>query len=278
MKKLLFILAALMVASVSVAQNKKKVEAEIKSLTDSIAMYRETINFTKDFLNAHGIEIGKPKATAKATVKGNSPESRLKALQAEWVAVKAEWEPVGKGQQELFENHKCTDKCDKKYVLERDDQGNVISLNVLEKSSVKFTAPEIKKDEGTIEQMGSDEVDTNKAKSEGEVLDVVEQMPAFPGESSGLMKWISQNIKYPRNAQENGIQGRVVCTFVVERDGSVSDVQVKRSVDPSLDKEAVRVLSMMPKWTPGMQDGKPVRVKYTIPVIFRLGASTPKKK
>ena len=64
----------------------------------------------------------------------------------------------------------------------------------------------------------------------------------------------------------------------MERDGSVSDVQVKRSVDPSLDKEAVRVLSMMPKWTPGMQDGKPVRVKYTIPVIFRLGASTPKKK
>jgi protein TonB len=84
------------------------------------------------------------------------------------------------------------------------------------------------------------------------------------------MQYLSSNIKYPVVAEENGVQGRVVCTFVVERDGSITDVRVIRSVDPSLDKEAVRVVKSMPKWIPGKQNGSAVRVKYTVPVTFRL--------
>ena len=100
---------------------------------------------------------------------------------------------------------------------------------------------------------------------------VVENMPEFPGGQAALMKYLSQNIKYPVLAQENGIQGRVVCQFVVERDGSIADVQVVRSSDDnSLDREALRVVKSMPKWTPGKQRGKPVRVKYTVPVNFKL--------
>ena len=102
------------------------------------------------------------------------------------------------------------------------------------------------------------------------IFDVVEQMPEFPGGQPAMMKWLAENVKYPKVAEENGIQGRVVCTFVVERDGSITGVQVARSIDPSLDKEAVRVLKSMPRWTPGKQGGSPVRVKYTVPVSFRL--------
>ena len=102
------------------------------------------------------------------------------------------------------------------------------------------------------------------------VHDVVEQMPQFPGGDAALVQFLSSNIVYPPVAEENGIQGRVVCSFVVERNGSISDVRVVKSVDPSLDKEAVRVLKSMPRWSPGKQSGSPVRVKYTVPVTFRL--------
>ena len=95
-------------------------------------------------------------------------------------------------------------------------------------------------------------------------------MPEFPGGQGALLQYLSKSIKYPVIAQENGIQGRVSCSFVVEKDGSVTDVQVLRGVDPSLDKEAIRVITAMPKWKPGKQRGKPVRVKYTVPVTFRL--------
>ena len=108
------------------------------------------------------------------------------------------------------------------------------------------------------------------AVEETKVFDVVEQMPSFKGGDAALMEWLSKNIKYPVVAEENGIQGRVVATFVVERDGSITDVKIVKSVDPSLDKEAVRVLKAMPKWIPGKQNGQAVRVKYTVPVTFRL--------
>ena len=171
------------------------------------------------------------------------------------------------------------------------------------KSSVKFTAPEIKKDDevkpedeiksqddlsktntaiGTFDVKGNDEaegevlkakevvVDEKPKEEETKVFDVVEQMPSFPGGDAELMKFLSTHIKYPVVAEENGIQGRVIATFVVERDGSISDVKVIKSVDPSLDKEAIRVLKSMPKWIPGKQNGSAVRVKYTVPVTFRL--------
>ena len=102
------------------------------------------------------------------------------------------------------------------------------------------------------------------------VFDVVEEMPSFPGGNAALMSYLNSNTKYPVVAQENGVQGRVIISFVVERDGSISDVKVARSVDPSLDREAQRVVKSMPRWTPGKQNGQTVRVKYTVPVVFRL--------
>lgn len=102
------------------------------------------------------------------------------------------------------------------------------------------------------------------------VYDVVEQMPSFPGGISGLMTYLNQNTRYPAEAQENCVQGRVVVSFVVGKDGHISDVTVLRSVDPSLDKEAIRVVRNMPRWTPGKQGGEPVRVRYNVPVSFRL--------
>ena len=102
---------------------------------------------------------------------------------------------------------------------------------------------------------------------EEDIFQVVEDMPTFPGD---INKWLGKNVKYPVIAQENNIQGRVTVQFVIERDGSITDVKVLRGVDPSLDKEAVRVVKSMPKWKPGKQRGKPVRVSYTVPINFRL--------
>ena len=109
-----------------------------------------------------------------------------------------------------------------------------------------------------------------KSESSTKVYDDVDEMPSFSGGNYGLMTFLAQNMVYPVTAQENGVQGRVIISFVVETDGSITDVKVARSVDPSLDREAMRVVKAMPKWTPGKKDGKPVRVKYTTPVVFRL--------
>lgn len=173
------------------------------------------------------------------------------------------------------------------------------------KSSIKFTAPVIKKDEevkpdeelktqdelmstktaiGTFDVKGNDdangeilkakeviaEPEPPKHEEENKVFDIVEQQPLFPGGPAALMKYLSENTKYPVVAQENGVQGRVTVQFVVEKDGSISDVHVLRGVDPSLDKEAVRVVKSMPRWTPGKQNGITVRVNYRVPVLFRL--------
>ena len=173
------------------------------------------------------------------------------------------------------------------------------------KSSIKFTAPVIKKDEevkpdeelktqdelmstktaiGTFDVKGNDdangeilkakeviaEPEPPKHEDENKVFDIVEQQPLFPGGPAALMKYLSENTKYPVVAQENGVQGRVTVQFVVEKDGSISDVHVLRGVDPSLDKEAVRVVKSMPRWTPGKQNGITVRVNYRVPVLFRL--------
>ena len=176
------------------------------------------------------------------------------------------------------------------------------------KSSIKFTAPVIKKDNEVKKEIVSQEdlnntktaigafdvkgnsdqgtvlkaeqeiaqpaapapTKTASAEVENKVFDVVEQMPSFPGGNSALMAYLNSNVKYPVVAQENGVQGRVVISFVVERDGSITDVQVVKSVDPSLDREAARVVRSMPRWNPGKQNGQAVRVKYDVPVSFRL--------
>lgn len=172
------------------------------------------------------------------------------------------------------------------------------------KSSIKFTAPVIKNDKevkpeeelktqdelmntktaiGAIDVKGNDDKGGEvlklkeavaqpepKPEVENKVFDVVEQMPSFPGGPSALMKYLSENTRYPVVAQENGVQGRVVVSFVVEKDGHITDVKVVRSVDPSLDKEAARVVKSMPSWIPGKQNGSAVRVKYNVPVSFKL--------
>ena len=124
---------------------------------------------------------------------------------------------------------------------------------------IKYTAPVAVQEEEEEEP------------EEQEIFQVVEQMPEYPdGGMAGLMKDLSGAIRYPAIAAENGVQGRVTVQFVVNRDGSIVDATVLRGVDPYLDKEALRVINSMPKWKPGMQRGKPVRVRYTVPVNFRL--------
>ena len=144
-------------------------------------------------------------------------------------------------------------------------------LNVVE-DNVETESIEVNTEENEQEVVIAAPVEAPAEEEEEEVVFVVvEKMPEFPGGQQALFKYLSENVKYPVIAQENGIQGRVICQFVVNKDGSIVDVEVVRSGgDPSLDKEAVRVIKSMPKWKPGKQRGKAVRVKYTVPVNFKL--------
>ena len=144
-------------------------------------------------------------------------------------------------------------------------------LNVVE-DNVETESIEVNTEETETEVVIAAPVEAPVEEEEEEVVFVVvESMPEFPGGQQALFKYLSENVKYPVIAQENGIQGRVICQFVVNKDGSIVDVEVVRSGgDASLDKEAVRVIKTMPKWKPGKQRGKAVRVKYTVPVNFKL--------
>ena len=115
-----------------------------------------------------------------------------------------------------------------------------------------------------------DVVEVEPEPEEEEIFMVVEDQPEFPGGTAALLEYLRKNIKYPAICRENNIQGRVLVTFIVNKDGAIVDPEVVKSVNPSLDKEALRVISQMPNWKPGSQRGKPVRVKYTVPVNFRL--------
>ena len=191
--------------------------------------------------------------------------------------------------------------------VEKKTEAPKVELQKVEKvkSSIAFTPPVIKKDSevkpeeemktqdelnenktaiGAFDVKGNDEEggtvlkaveeiatpEPPKHEEENKVFDVVEQMPSFPGGPSALRAYLSSHVKYPAVAEENGIQGRVTVQFVVEKDGSVTDVKTMKSVDPSLDREAERVVRSMPKWIPGKQNGSAVRVKYFVPVVFRL--------
>lgn len=111
---------------------------------------------------------------------------------------------------------------------------------------------------------------TAQTKKNDMVFDVVEVMPQFPGGQIAMLKYLMENIKYPEQAMKEGIQGRVTVRFIVEKDGSISDVKPVLSVHPLLNKEAVRVVKSMPKWSPGKHNGKPVRVRFNLPVMFKL--------
>ena len=128
---------------------------------------------------------------------------------------------------------------------------------------------------GNDEEHGQDIADLKQIVTEAEpeeekVFEMVEQQPQFPGGMQELMKYIRDNLRYPVIAQENGTQGRVIVGFVVGSNGKIRDVKVLRSVDPYLDKEAVRVVESMPSWIPGRQNGQAVSVKYTLPIQFKL--------
>ena len=171
------------------------------------------------------------------------------------------------------------------------------------KSSIKFTPPVIKPDEevavedeiktqdelnetkvtisvadvkGTDEENGIDVAELNKNQAiaqepvEEEVFLIVEQMPEFPGGEAALRAYIAKNIKYPATAQEMGIQGKVYVTFIVDKNGNVTKATIARGIDAALDKEALRVINTLPKWTPGKQRGSPVSVSYTVPINFTL--------
>ena len=146
-------------------------------------------------------------------------------------------------------------------VLEILDNETQVEESTIQASDDTNKAVEVKYTPVEVEE---EEVD------EQQIFTVVENMPEFPGGMSECMKWLGKNIKYPTISQENGVQGRVIVQFTVNKDGSIVDASVARGVDPYLDKEALRVVNMMPKWKPGEQRGKPVRVKYTLPVMFRL--------
>jgi protein TonB len=171
------------------------------------------------------------------------------------------------------------------------------------KSSIKFTPPVIKPDEevavedeiktqeelnetkvtisvadvkGTDEENGIDVAELNQNQEiaqepvEEEIFLIVEQMPEFPGGENALRTYIAKNIKYPRNAQEMGIQGKVYVTFIVDKNGNVTKASIARGIDSALDKEALRVINTLPRWTPGKQRGSAVSVSYTVPINFTL--------
>ena len=113
-------------------------------------------------------------------------------------------------------------------------------------------------------------VEEEEEEEEAQIFTVVESMPDFPGCDEARIKYLNENIKYPQMARESGIQGRVFVTFVVEKDGSVTDVRVLRGIGGGCDEEAIRVIKNMPKWDPGKQRGKPVRVQFNMPILFKL--------
>ena len=115
----------------------------------------------------------------------------------------------------------------------------------------------------------SEIIEVEEEPEEEETYMVVETPPVFPGGTDSLMSFLRKNVKYPKICRENNIQGRVIVTFVVNKDGSVVEPEVVKKVHPALDQEALRVISLMPNWKPGTQRGKPVKVKYTVPINFR---------
>lgn len=132
------------------------------------------------------------------------------------------------------------------------------------------TAPEASQEKATEQSLSISIATDSTATKKEQVYDIVEQMPEYPGGIPAMMEFIKDNIKYPESLKESAIQGRVVVQFVISETGEIGDVKVIRSIDPALDAEAVRVVKSMPRWKPGVQDGKTISVKYTMPVMFRL--------
>ena len=166
-----------------------------------------------------------------------------------------------------------TDK-DGKFVLDNPVVGSLVTFTIVNYSKgIRITKDMVAK--GDVVKVAFEANRSEKEEPEGtpdpnKAYDVVDEMPQFPGGPSALFEFISKNIQYPKEAEDANLQGRVIVTFVVEKDGSVSNAKVVRPIDPLLDAEALRVVNSMPKWIPGKQNGEAFRVKYTIPVTFRV--------
>lgn len=156
--------------------------------------------------------------------------------------------------------------------------GIALAVNAEKVTDVRYEEPQkqnTKKNVKGVAEKKSETPENNTAVGtfepvQGDVFDVVEEMPQYPGGPQALFEFLGKNVRYPAEAEKAGIQGRVIATFVVEKDGSISEPTVVKSVDPLLDAEALRVISAMPKWKPGKQNGEVVRVKYTVPLSFNL--------
>ena len=166
-----------------------------------------------------------------------------------------------------------TDK-DGKFVLDNPVVGSLVTFTVVNYSKgIRITKDMVAK--GDVVKVAFEANRSEKEESEGtpdpnKAYDAVDEMPQFPGGPSALFEFLSKNIQYPKEAEDANLQGRVIVSFVVEKDGSVSNAKVVRPIDPLLDAEALRVVNSMPKWIPGKQNGEAFRVKYTIPVTFRI--------
>jgi len=153
-------------------------------------------------------------------------------------------------------------------ISESGDYERVINSTSI--NEITFLSKNNKVDEIAVVGFNSQE---KSVKTDDEVFVVVEEMPEFPGGNLEMRKFLAQNVKYPVEAQKKGIQGKVYVTFVVNKDGSVSNAKISRSVDPILDAEAVRVVSILPKWKPGRQRGQDVAVLFTVPINFALSST-----
>lgn len=171
--------------------------------------------------------------------------------------------------QKVTELQITNEKVEVKTNTEIEEDKRVTSNVEVDKGTDDINVSAAKEEVKVVDEPKKEEPKPEPKKTE-EIFKSAEQMPQFPGGDAALMKYINSHIHYPAAAEENNIQGRVVVQFVVEKDGSVGQVKVARSVDRSLDNEAVRVVKSLPKFIPGKQNGQPVRVWYTLPVTFKL--------
>ena len=177
----------------------------------------------------------------------------------------------------FFSSMKKIDDIKDKFDESEQVKNGVISDDSLAHASdTEETTPAVK----SITKTGEKAVESSDPKKvfTGKVYDLVDEMPSFPGGPAELMKWLSSHVQYPAIAIDICIQGTVIVAFIVEPDGSVSNAKLVRSVDPSIDQEALRLVGQMPKWNPGKRAGVPVRVRYCLPIKFKLGETKPSEK
>ncbi|MDE6689341.1 MAG: TonB family protein, partial [Prevotella sp.] len=160
------------------------------------------------------------------------------------------------------------EKAEKAVVSDTNQMVNAVRDNLTNPIAVADVEKEVTVTNSVVANKMTAVTDTIKVRTDA--FDAVEVMPEFPGGMDGLMNYLSENIQYPQESWKNNEHGRVVVSFIIAADGTVQQTEIKRSVSPLLDAEALRVVNAMPKWKPGQQDGKDVAVKYTLPVSFNL--------